>query len=280
MYHHVFRCPKGTLLFHAHDEARHLWDMLAAAFPELVALCLMPNHGHLELPHDDPGGRLGRVLRGYARWRNARRGETGRALGRTPPPDAIGDAQKAATVQRYVELNPCRARLTDDPLTWPWSSARDAVGLAATPVRPAVARPARHFAWLAADPTVRPGAELPRVQYRDFTVDDVLDAVCGLFRTSRANAFQRGPVRTYAVRTATAHGVAGPTVLAAALGVDRATVHRLALGTPTRARAIADPVLAACVRVVGDPRFTALPDGDLRVGPGATRLRTPPRLAP
>ncbi|MDP2305703.1 MAG: hypothetical protein Q8P18_06720 [Pseudomonadota bacterium] len=272
MYHHVFRTPSRNLLFHTHGEAAELWRMLVVAFPELVALCLMPNHGHLQLPHDDPGGKLGRVLAGYARLRNARWGTRGPVFERTPRAEPIADRQKSATVQRYIELNPCRARIVDDPLTWPWSTARDAVGLAAIPARPRMEQAARHFAWLAADPTVRPSAELPRIRFADFGMDDILDGVCGLYRVPRAAAFVRGLPRTYTIRTAAAHGL-GIAAIAAALGVDRGTATRAAAGTPSRAQNIADPVLAACVRVVGDPRFYALPEGDLRVGPGVSRLR-------
>ncbi len=276
MYHHVFRASGKTLLFHTHAEAAELWRMLVVAFPELVALCLMPNHGHLQLPHADPGGRLGPVLAGYARLRNARRGVRGPVFERTPCADPIGDRQKAATVQRYIELNPCRARLADDPLAWPWSTARDVVGLAGIPARTRVEHATRHFAWLAADPTVHSSAELPRVRFADFGMDDVLDGVCGLYRVPRAAAFVRGLPRTYSIRTATAHGIDGA-VIATALGIDRGTATRAAAGTPSRARSIADPVLAACVRVVGDRRFCALPEGDLRVGPGIPRLRPLPR---
>lgn len=272
MFHLVFRARPGTLLFHTHVEANALWSSVSAAFPELEALCLMPNHGHLQLPHDDPGGRLGRALQGFAHARNATRGATGPVFERTPSAEPLVDRQKIERTQRYIELNPCRAHLTDDPLRWPWSSLRDAVGFAANPVRPPMPNPERHLAWLAADPEVNDEAALlPSVRFLDFGYDDVVDAVCGVFRAARGASRIRGVVRSYAIRTAIAHGVAGAVGLARSVGCDRGTIRRLSLDTPARSRRIADPVLSACVRAVGDPRFRALPEGDLRLASGPMR---------
>jgi hypothetical protein len=267
MFHHVFRVPRGELLFTHHDEARWLWRFLLDTFPELVALCLMPDHGHVELPHDDPDSRLGACLRGYARWRNTRTGRTGAVFERLPEPEPILDDQKADTVRRYIELNPCRAKLTDDPMAWPWSTARDALGFSTDSAR-RVPGPERYATWLANDQYVRAAAAfLPSIQFRDFTAADVIDGVCGLFRASVPSASTRGPLRTLVARTAVAHGV--PLAeLGDALHADRSSLRRLAAGTPTRGRRIADPLLEACVRVVGDPRFCALPTRDLRVRPG------------
>lgn len=95
--------------------------------------------------------------------------------------------------------NPCRARLVADPLAWPFSTHRDAVGLAVDPVVP-----------------------------------------------------RAGPDEL-------------PAQIAREIGVHRATVHRT--------RASPERAVTLVARVVGDPRFPALLDHDLRRSPTWWRYR-------
>ena len=119
------------------EAAWWLWRRLRRAFPSAVAACLMPDHVHLIVSHHGHTGikgsaRLGKVLSGQARHlRASRLWEPAR---RAP----IRDRDKLLRQVRYVHLNPCRARLVDDPLRWPWSTHRGAVG-------------AEHEAWVPAD---------------------------------------------------------------------------------------------------------------------------------
>ena len=84
MFQLVARAVPGTLLFRSHAEARALWTLLVARFPEAVSLCLMPNHLHVDLPHDDPAGGLSDVMGAYARFRNHSRSQVGRVWEKRP----------------------------------------------------------------------------------------------------------------------------------------------------------------------------------------------------
>ncbi|MBW1879754.1 MAG: hypothetical protein JRJ84_15435, partial [Deltaproteobacteria bacterium] len=161
MNHFVARAVPGSLLFREQVEARALWSRVAGAVPGLVALVLMPNHFHLQHSRDVRRA-LAVAMRGFARWRNARRGEHGRVWSQMPEPAPLVDAQKRRRTERYIHLNPCRAGIVDDPLAWAWSTHRDAVGLALDPVRPRVRDPRAYHHWVSGDPHVRvEGTELP-----------------------------------------------------------------------------------------------------------------------
>ncbi len=264
MFHHVARAERNSVLFRTHHEAAALWRSLTDGFPELTACCLMPDHVHLLLPHSDEEGRFGRVKSGFARWRNAHRGVSGAVWAPSPAPERVTDDDKQRRAERYVHLNPCRRRLVDDPLSWPWSTHRDRVGLAAPPVVPPSRDPERFHHYVSGDPTVAvEGTPLPTVRGGAFGWQDVLDAVGNICRDVDLDLSKRGPVRSLIVQTAWAFGVGSRAELARLVGVDLATAHRLVARAPPRY----DPgpgAFGACFRAVGDPRFGALPTGDLR----------------
>ncbi|MFZ5481508.1 MAG: transposase [Myxococcota bacterium] len=265
MFHVSVRARKGSRLFRTWEEGLALWRILARTFPELVALCIMPDHIHLLLPHGDPERRLTHALAAFARWRNARRGEHGVVWADHAPPEALPDPLHARRTHRYVHLNPCRKHLVADPLAWPLSTHRDAVGLAAAPIMARERDPERFHRYVSADPTVDvAGSELPGVTFGDPRLEDVVAAVSAVCRVPTDDLLVRGPARTLALKTAAAHGLRDGAVLAARFAVDTRTVQRTTRRTPNRGARLADEALSACVRAVGDPRFAALDAGDLR----------------
>lgn len=274
MFHHVAKAPPGTLLFRRDPEGMALWIRVVRAFPELVAVCVMPDHVHLVIPHDDPSGKMGQMMSAYARWRNAARGQRGPVWGGHPPPERLPDDLHLRRTVRYVHLNPCRARLVDDPLAWRFSSHSDRVGFALPGPIAVEAMPGRFHGWVSGDPSVAPeGTPLPTTQFGKFTWDDVVAAVCGVCRADAGAATAYGRVRDLAIRTAWAHHVADRVTLARLAGVTRARVHQLVSDLPGRGAVFADPALSACVRAVGDPRFSALIGTDLRATPRWARYR-------
>jgi hypothetical protein len=268
MHHYVARAAKGTLLFRTWDEGVRLFRMLLRTFPGALGVCVMPDHVHLLLGHGEGVRRLGALLSGYARFRNAHRKTPGMSVWEPlPPPQPVTKDKERRNV-RYVHLNPCRKGLVHDPLAWPLSTHRDFLGLAAGSAASRVANAARFHAYVSGDPTVDPaGTALPEVRFERFDFLAVRDAVSAVTRTVVGQGLPCDVTRLL-IRAATAHrllepGELGVSGLAAALGLSRSWVHRQARNTPSRNAPQHDPTLAAVVRVVGDPRFAPLLPGDL-----------------
>lgn len=101
----------------------------------LPAYCLMGNHYHFVLHTRQANlSRLMRHVNGvYTQSFNRRHGKVGHLFqGRFKAIVVDTDAYLLA-VCRYVELNPVRAQLADDPAAWRWSSCRAHLGLAEAP---------------------------------------------------------------------------------------------------------------------------------------------------
>ena len=275
MFHLVARALPDTLLFRNWTEGLMLWRVVTGTFEgEIVALCVMPDHVHLILPHADPSQRLARAMAAFAKARNARRSQRGPVWQTHPTPRAIPDDSHLRRTIRYVHLNPCRARLASDPLAWPLSTHRDRVGFAAEPVVEVRPDPGRFHHTVSADEKVRPeGTLLPTTQFRDFTWEAVVDVASALFRRPPEDVTLRGPMRTIALKTAWAHGLRDRAFLMREVGVNASSLHRLCSTVPDRGAHFADPALEAAVRAVGDERFGALHVGDLRYAPAWWRYR-------
>ncbi len=93
----------------------------------LHAYVLMTNHIHLLLtPHDV--GAVSRLMqtfgRNYAGLFNGRHGRTGTLWEGRYKSCLVDSEQYVLTCYRYIELNPIRAWMVDDPAAYPWSSYR------------------------------------------------------------------------------------------------------------------------------------------------------------
>ena len=244
-YHLVARARPGQLLFADATEGARLWKAVLTAAPEPIALTLMPNHVHLVHPHD-VRRRLGGALGRYVRWRHHRRGLTGPCLQRLPPAELLADRSKRRRAVRYVHLNPCRARLVDDPLAWPWSTHRDAVGLALQPAIPRAAQPHRFHAYVSGDPTVHPeGTELPQPGGPPPSPSLLRAVMASMARQPEAVLRQRGPWRRLFLGVGYALCEVPQTEVRAAAGVGKGAV----VPTPPR------HVVHAVDRAVHDPRM-------------------------
>ncbi len=93
---------------------------------QIWAHCLMPNHIHLVVvPPDEHAlsAAIGQTDGRYARRANRGHGSSGHLWGERFFAVAMDEAHTSAAV-KYVELNPVRARLSEVPSDWRWSSAR------------------------------------------------------------------------------------------------------------------------------------------------------------
>lgn len=89
------------------------------------AYCLMPNHVHIIAVPDTEGGlrqAIGETHRRYTGMINVREGWQGHLWQGRFTSFPMDERHLLAAVH-YVEMNPVRARLAADPLSWRWSSA-------------------------------------------------------------------------------------------------------------------------------------------------------------
>jgi REP element-mobilizing transposase RayT len=103
----------------------------------LLAFALMPNHVHLVMaafPETSLSEVMHRVATSYTRYFNGRYGRVGHLYqGRFYSSFVNRDAY-LLEVTRYVHLNPVRARFSQQPGDYPWSSYRTYVGLQQDPL--------------------------------------------------------------------------------------------------------------------------------------------------
>ncbi|HEY0333974.1 MAG TPA: transposase, partial [Stenotrophomonas sp.] len=123
-----------------------LGEALRATHCQLHAYVLMDNHVHLLATPGSAGAvaRLMQILgRRYVPIFNARHERTGTLWEGRYRASLVDSETYVLRCQRYIELNPTRARMVDDPATYRWSSCAAHLGLRSdTLLKP-------HPAWLA-----------------------------------------------------------------------------------------------------------------------------------
>lgn len=108
------------------DELRALYCVKVRAY------CLMPNHAHLLLePESSDGlGRLMKRLAGRHTARlNRRESRTGALWEGRFYSSLVARDTYFQECCRYIELNPVRASLVENPVSYPWSSCRYRTGV-------------------------------------------------------------------------------------------------------------------------------------------------------
>lgn len=265
MLHHLAFSLERRPLFNTWEEGVELWTRAAAAAPGLAALVVMPDHLHL-LHHADVHLSLGQALSGWVRWRNARRGEHGAVFAPSPRPQVVEGPKHVARMIRYIALNPCRARLVADPLAWPLSSYRDALGLSLSPVCAPRRDPRAFHAWVSSDPSCAVGGTpWPRSPSGRPSADSLAEAVLALQRATPDALTRRGPVRTSFLRAARALGPIETQRVVDLAGCSRVALYEADGSLSPAARVIAN--------VVDDPRFRALAPGPWDGPESRRRLR-------
>jgi hypothetical protein len=251
----------ASLPLHHEDTGSWLWRYLRAAFPQALAVVLMPDHLHMILSSVEASlveQRLARLLGHFGRSFDVRS-----ALARVAPAEAIRSQAALARHIRYVALNPCRAALASCPLEWPWSTHRDLIGACVDPWVTAdrlaaalgVSRrdfEARHHAYVSGDPhasvtgTPFPRA-VPSVDIPAVPLQTLIDATAAATRTAAEDV-----PRALLVALAIDQGWRHTALLAGIAGCSPRTVQRLAKQVDARA--------LACARMcAGDARLRVAP---------------------
>lgn len=125
-----------------------LRDALLKTHVRVHAYVLMDNHVHL-LATPAGAGDISRMMqrlgRRYVGQFNARHGRTGTLWEGRYKASLIDSDRYVIACYRYIELNPIRARMTDNAATWPWSSCAANLGMTANQQLPL----SPHPSWLA-----------------------------------------------------------------------------------------------------------------------------------
>ncbi|MBL8743463.1 MAG: hypothetical protein JNK04_20275 [Myxococcales bacterium] len=276
--HLVARALEPPVLLHDHDLACWLWERMRAAFPEALAVVLMPNHAHLVTPTDDPTSSqhaLARIVGNLCRSKGPARSTIWQPV---PAPDVITDPVKRLRLLRYVALNPVRAGLVTDALEWPWSTQRDVLGAIACPwvdakrVAAAVSRDARGFgAWwhryvsvdTAAGPYV-PLAAPERPRLARMPLDWIACAAASATRSRVEDIRRPSETRRLFLGLAVASGWDWSSRLAEACAMTpRGVLYNLRQPDPVALQAglrcLADPRLRIPSQAVSPPTWTPLP---------------------
>ncbi len=139
LLHLVARAAGGARPLAARAACADLWSRLVAHH-DVAACALMPDHVHLfaRIAPERASRTFAQILSAFrARVirRTAEHDCTPFRWEPLPMPARVNrDPRHVARTIRYIQLNPCRASLCDDPLEWEWSTHRDWTGAVAHPV--------------------------------------------------------------------------------------------------------------------------------------------------
>jgi len=181
-HHVVQRGHNRQVVFPQSQDYRYYLDTLlewkAGYDIKVYAWCLMTNHAHLVLEPPEAVENLGRLMKRLAgrqtRYVNRRLGRSGTLWEGRYKSSPIQMDDYFLACCRYVELNPVRAGMVDDPDNYPWSSYRNRPVLSASGL-------------LDEHPTYRSLGRSPaeRLQhYRHFVLAGIPDAELRLIRQS------------------------------------------------------------------------------------------------
>lgn len=150
---------------------------------KVYGFCLMTNHVHLILQPGESASGMGQLMKRLAgrqtRFVNQKESRTGTLWEGRYRSSPIQTESYLLTCCRYVELNPVRAGMTDDPADYPWSSYHRHAGLS------------DRFDWVDLDPCYQglgASSETRAMRYKEFVHSAIPVGEWDLIR----EALQRG----------------------------------------------------------------------------------------
>jgi putative transposase len=197
---HVIQRGNNRMPCFLDDEDRHrylqcLREALIRYGIELHAYVLMSNHVHLLLTPRDTGA-VSRFMQTFARnfagLFNGRHGRTGTLWEGRYKSCLVDSENYVLTCYRYIELNPVRAWMVDDPAAYPWSSyAANALAQSNPLLTP-------HPAFLALDNESAARAHAYRALCREALSDETMAEIRMYIQQQRALGTDRFQARVAA----------------------------------------------------------------------------------
>ena len=135
IYHLAARGSDTRYLFVSDRDREDFLDRLATTCERfelsLLSYVLMGSHYHalLRIPDARLSRALQRLHTEYSRWHNRRQGRSAHLFRAHAMTREIESDAQLVAAYRYLALNPVEAGLVENPLDWPWSSARAHAGL-------------------------------------------------------------------------------------------------------------------------------------------------------
>lgn len=131
-YHIITRGNQKQIVFKDANDFRNYLIMLRKALKKysipIYAYCLMPNHTHLLIEPkclSDMSKSMHWINRGYAAYFNAKYEKVGHVWQGRFKSKPILKGQYLINCASYIENNPVRANLVEDPLSYQWSSYKE-----------------------------------------------------------------------------------------------------------------------------------------------------------
>jgi REP-associated tyrosine transposase len=130
LYHITCRGVRRLPIYHADRDRALFLALLRRTLHRFhwrcQAYCLMGNHFHVIVQTDEPTLSTGMhwLNTAYARTFNKRHGFEGHLFDRRFSSTLVESSAQLMLTARYVELNPVRAGVVQQPDEWPWSSFR------------------------------------------------------------------------------------------------------------------------------------------------------------
>jgi len=135
LHHVIVKGNNGINIFSDNSDRKKLLKSLSSIVKrynfKVYAYCLMSNHIHLliETGNAPLSKLMGEFLTGYVQYFNKRWNRKGHLLGDRYKSILVDKDTYLFTVQRYIHLNPVKAKIVKHPVDYMWSSYREYMGL-------------------------------------------------------------------------------------------------------------------------------------------------------
>jgi len=134
IHHVIIKGIEGNNIFYSPEDKifflENLKNFANSHGAKIYGYCLMDNHAHLliETGFTPLSKILQKFLTRYVQWFNKKWDRWGHLLGDRYKSILVDKKSYFLAVLRYIHLNPVKAKITDNPLSYRWSSLKEYMG--------------------------------------------------------------------------------------------------------------------------------------------------------